>query len=84
MEEDYDGEVMDFLRETATQNLIENQLAFEMIDAIVPKRKYTVHDKLNPFKEYDERQFASRYRLTKDQVQNLYESLDGQRTLEPQ
>lgn len=42
MEEDYDGEVMDFLRETTTQNLIQNQLTSEMIDAIVPKRKYTV------------------------------------------
>lgn len=83
MEQDYDGEVMDFLRETANQNLIQNQLNFDMIEAIVPKRKYTVHEKLDPFKTYDEKQFTSRYRLTKNQVINLYESLDGQRTLEP-
>lgn len=43
-----------------------------------------MYQRVVPFEEYDERQFAARYRLTKAQVIDLYNSLDGIRTLEPQ
>lgn len=81
--ESYDDEVMQFLQETATENSIQNQVIFDMINNIVPKRKYTVFQRLDPFEQYDEKQFVGRYRLTKAQVIDLYDSLDGIRTLEP-
>lgn len=80
----YDDEVAQFLQETAVNNSIQNQEIFDMINMIVPKRKYTVFQRVDPFEQYDEKQFAARYRLTKAQVIDLYNSLDGIRTLEPQ
>lgn len=81
--EDYDEEVMQFSRNTAINNSIQNQEILNAFEMIQPKRKYTIFKRVNPFAQYDEQQFKSRYRSTKAQAIHLYISLDGAHTLEP-
>lgn len=84
--DDYDEEVLQFLNEMNYNNnilaqTIEAMFAFQ--ETMPTKRKYTVHERIDPFVKYDETEFERRYRLTKAQVQQLYHYVDGQRTLEP-
>lgn len=47
------------------------------------KRKYTVLLRINPFHRFDDDEFKRRYRFSKEQVNRLYELIDGENTLEP-
>lgn len=47
------------------------------------KRKYTVFPRIDPFERFDEEEFRDRFRLNKDQVNALYNTIDGDNTLEP-
>lgn len=65
-------------------NLINIQIMEGMIYNNVPiRRKYHVRKRLNPMEDYDDDEFKRRYRFTKNQVQELYNLVDGQNTLEP-
>lgn len=52
---------------------------FELLQEILyGKRKYTVFPRINSFERYDDDEFTSRYRLNKNQVNSLYDMLDGE------
>lgn len=79
VEEEEDA--MNFLNELAWNNYIRTQEIFDLIG--FPKRKYTVHERINSFSRYDESEFRGRYRMSKANVERLYYLLDGPNTLEP-
>lgn len=47
-------------------------------------RKYIVYPRIDPFVRYNDNDFMDRYRLTKEQVNDLFDLLDGRTTLDPQ
>lgn len=82
---DVDQEVLDFIEEINEMNLANNQNIQDIIlahNALPMKRKYTVQTRIDPFQIYDEVEFKRRYRLTKAQVNTVYNLIDGDRTLE--
>lgn len=76
--------IMDDLNDMAVDNYFQNQVLLDnlILNAEI-KRKYTVRKRIDPFQVYDENEFQRRYRLSKAQVNNLYELIDGRNTLEP-
>lgn len=80
-----DDEEVEQNMEIANQSdFIENMLYFDALDAMLPRtRKYTVHQRIDPFTFYDEDEFKTRYRFSKSYVELIYTLVDGQNTLEP-
>lgn len=78
-------EVADFVGEMAINNYFRNVDLLNLVDLVeMPKRKYKVQNRIDPFEIYDDLEFKQRYRLSKQLVWRLYELIDGQNTLEPQ
>lgn len=68
------------------ENMFHN---FELFEAMPNNnenrnRKYTVYPRIDPFIRYNDNDFRERYRLTKEQVNDLFDLLDGRTTLDPQ
>lgn len=73
------------LRQLSVWNCIRSVELFQMLEDVnFFKRNYTVRPRLDPFVEYDEREFERRYRLSKALVKKLYLLLDSENLLEPQ
>lgn len=84
MDSEYDEEVMEFMDDMMAWTQMENQRLFDLINEIgVPKRKYTVQKRIDPFEIYDEEEFLRRYRVTKTMARKLFEELNGPETLDP-
>lgn len=47
------------------------------------RRRNQVRRRINPMVEYSRREFKRRFRFYKDEVEQLYNLIDGQNTLEP-
>lgn len=57
---------------------------FEFLEEVRDiKRKYKVLPRINPFQRFDDDEFKRRYRLSKEQVNHLFELIDDGNTLEP-
>lgn len=68
----------------STLHLMRTVELLQMVDdSDILKRNYTVRERLDPFIEYSEGEFESRYRLSKALVRKLYVLLDGPNLLEP-
>lgn len=81
---EYDFELMEFLNEKSLHDICQAQEMFAMFDMFEnTKRKYTVHERVDPFLKYDYSEFERRFRMSKQLVIHLYDLLDGRRTLEP-
>lgn len=80
--EQYENEVLDFMGET---NLANVNRAIDLVNlvGINMPRKYTVHERIDPYSKYDDAEFERRYRLSKTLALQLYEIIDGANTLEP-
>lgn len=79
-----DRENIHLLNQLSVFNCIRTVELFQSLEnANFFKRNYTVRSRLDPFVEYDEREFKRRYRLPKALVQRLYLLLDGPNLLEP-
>lgn len=76
--------IIDDINDMAVNNYIQNRVLLDnlILNAEI-RRKYTVRNRIDPFQEYDDDEFKRRYRLSKEQVNNLYELIDGRNTLEP-
>lgn len=80
----YEDEVLNYLNEVAAENFLQNQQLLDLINAVgSEKRKYTVHQRIDPFIEYDDAEFERRYRLSKPFVDEIYRLIDGPNTLQP-
>lgn len=82
--DDYEQVIIDDINDIAVNNFFQNQVLLDnlILNAEI-KKKYTIRNRIDPFEEYDDDEFRRRYRLSKEQVNNLYELIDGQNTLEP-
>lgn len=80
--DDYEQVIIDDINDIAVNNFFQNQVLLDnlILNAEI-KKKYTIRNRIDPFEEYDDDEF--RRRLSKEQVNNLYELIDGQNTLEP-
>lgn len=47
------------------------------------RRKYNVRERLDPFIYYDAREFKLRFRFTKEEVEEIFELINGKETLDP-
>lgn len=82
---DYDMEVMDDFNSITIENDFRNIALLDQVDQVSNlKRKYTTQQRIDPFEIYDEDEFESRYRMTKAQVWNLFDMIDGPALLSPQ
>lgn len=82
--DNYEQVIIDDINDIAVNNFFQNQVLLDnlILNAEI-KKKYTIRNRIDPFEEYDDDEFRRRYRLSKEQVNNLYELIDGQNTLEP-
>lgn len=80
--DNYEQVIIDDINDIAVNNFFQNQVLLDnlILNAEI-KKKYTIRNRIDPFEEYDDDEF--RRRLSKEQVNNLYELIDGQNTLEP-
>lgn len=82
---DFDMEIVDFVGDMVINNYFVYENLMNFVNVVEnPARKYNVQNRIDPFEIYDDAEFTRRYRMSKEQVQSLYEMIDGQNTLEPQ
>lgn len=68
------------------ENVFQN---FELLDRMNNNyeninRKYTIYPRINPFIRFGDDDFRKRFRMSKEQVNVLFDLLDGRTTLDPQ
>lgn len=68
-------------------NDLANMNNLEILNAInreqlFGRRIYRVRDRRNPMVDFNEGEFFDRFRMTKDQVEQFYNSIDGPNRLE--
>lgn len=80
-------DVINLLNNINNQINVTNQMMLENFEflerSIYGTRKHTVFPRVNPFDRYDDNEFCRRYRLSKEQVNQLYDMIDGENSLEP-
>lgn len=86
--EDADLELNFLMNIIDDQNNVNNLLDIQQIEQILNenirlRRPYHIRNRINPFREYDEKEFKCRFRFTKQEVRRLYNLIDGDNTLEP-
>lgn len=82
--DDYEMNIMNYLNQVTFENYIQNHRLLEMLNLIGnEKRKYKVQTRIYPFEIYDDNKFGERYRMSKNQVMELFHLIDGVNTLEP-
>lgn len=84
-----DIDLNNLLNQINNENNSNNSFNIRLIEEVLNenihlRREYHIKERLNPFEKYDENEFRRRFRFTKNEVQQLYNSIDGDNTLEPQ
>lgn len=64
-------------------NIIRHMQSLRELGNLRRNRKYKIFPRIDPFSRYDDNEFRSRYRMTKQVFNQLFEMLDGQNTLNP-
>lgn len=86
-----DMELYNLLNEINNMNNLvnlQNLHNLQMIDMLANEhirqwRKYRIRKRLNPMEDYDDSEFKKRFRFSKVEVEQMYNLIDGQNTLEP-
>lgn len=84
-----DIELNNLLNQINNENNLNNLFNIRIIGEVLNenihlRRVYHIKERLNPFDKYDEHEFRRRFRFTKNEVQQLYNLIDGDNSLEPQ
>lgn len=85
---DADFELYFLLNQIDNQNNLNNLLNIQHIEQIQNgnirlRRSYRIRNRIDPFTEYNEKEFKCRFRFTKHEVHQIYNLIDGDNTLEP-
>lgn len=80
--DDHDFDLYEIIDNINNQN---NLLILQYFRATVErrKRKYVVRKRLDPFLDFDDQEFERRFRFSKNQVENLFNLINGRETLDP-
>lgn len=79
---DEEFEFFDLINQLENEN---NLLHFELLDFFNSniKKRQNVKKRINPFVDYFDHDFKQRFRFSKDEVNQLYNSINGPQYLEP-
>lgn len=77
---DEDDELNDLLNDINNFDTQNNFFTRQQLDV---GRKYRIRPRLNPIAYFDEEEFERRFRFSKNEVEEIYNLINGQQTLEP-
>lgn len=76
-------ELFNLLNDQNNANTIENIRLLQELENVQMNRRYKVFPRIDPFSRFNDDEFRRRYRMNKQLVNQLFDMLDGNDTLDP-